>query len=100
MVLNAAIAAAYYLRLITAMYFKSTDKGVQADGGLSSGLAMVVCLIVLLSISIRPRGLFTSALRAGNTLSGNIATETMPPQTTQISVGDAMIASEIQKGNR
>ena len=100
LVLNAAIAAAYYLRLITAMYFKSTDKGVQADGGLSSGLAMVVCLIVLLSISIRPRGLFTSALRAGNTLSGNIATETMPPQTTQISVGDAMIASEIQKGNQ
>jgi NADH-quinone oxidoreductase subunit N len=100
LVLNAAIAAAYYLRLITAMYFKSTDKGVQADGGLSSGLAMVVCLVVLLSISIRPRGLFTSALRAGDTISGTIATETMPPQTIQIPVGDAMIAGEIQKGNR
>ena len=100
LVLNAAIAAAYYLRLITAMYFKSTNKGVQADGGLSSGLAMVVCLIVLLSISIRPRGLFTSALRAGNTLSGNIATEKMPPRITQISVRDAMIANETQKDSR
>jgi len=59
---------------------------------------MVVCLIVLLSISVRPRGLFTAALRAGNTFSGNIATETMPPQTTQISTEDAMFASEIQKG--
>ena len=51
---------------------------------------MVVCLIVLLSISIQPRGLFTAALRAGNTLSGNIATETMPPQTTQVPPEDAM----------
>ena len=41
-------------------------------GGLSSGLAMVVCLIVLLSISIRPRGLFTAALHAGNALSGSV----------------------------
>ena len=76
LVLNAAIAAAYYLRLITAMYFKSTDKGVQADGGLSSGLAMIVCLIVLVSISIRPQSLFNSALQAGNTLSGTVVTET------------------------
>ena len=73
---------------------------VQADGGLSSGLAMVVCLIVLLSISIQPRGLFTAALRAGNTLSGNIATETMPPQTTQVPPEDAMFASQIQKGTQ
>ena len=80
------------------MYFKSTDKGVQADGGLSSGLAMVVCLIVLLSISIRPRGLFTAALHAGNALSGNIATETLVPQTTQTIHADTMLAGEIQKG--
>ena len=100
LVLNAAIAAAYYLRLITAMYFKSTNKGVQADGGLSSGLAMIVCLIVLVSISIRPRKLFTVALRAGNTLSGNIVTETAPPQATHALHEDAMFASKIQKGDQ
>ena len=100
LVLNAAIAAAYYLRLITAMYFKSTDKGVQADGGLSSGLVMIACLIVLVSISIRPRRLFTVALRAGNTLSGKIVTETTPPQATHAPPEDAMFASKIQKGDQ
>lgn len=75
LVLNAAIAAGYYLRLITAMYFKTTDKGTQADGGLSAGLAMVVCLLVVLTFSLRPRGLFTSASRAGSTLSGTIVTD-------------------------
>ena len=100
LVLNAAIAAAYYLRLITAMYFKSSDKGVQADGGLSSGLAMVVCLVVLLSISIRPRGLFTTALRAGNALSGNIATETLASQTTQTLHADTILAGQIQRGTQ
>ena len=75
LVLNAAIAAGYYLRLITAMYFKTTDKGTQADGGLSAGLAMVVCLLVVLSFSLRPRGLFTAASQAGSTLSGAIVTD-------------------------
>ena len=100
LVLNAAIAAAYYLRLITAMYFKSTDKGVQADGGLSSGLAMIVCLIVLVSISIRPQRLFNSALQAGNTLSGTLVTETMALFTTNTSTPSNMITREIENGIR
>jgi NADH-quinone oxidoreductase subunit N len=100
LVLNAAIAAAYYLRLITAMYFKSTDKGVQADGGLSAGLAMIVCLIVLVSISIRPQGLFNSALQAGNALSGTIVTETMALFTTNTSTTSNILTREIENGIR
>ena len=100
MALNVAIAAAYYLRLISAMYFKSTDKGVQADGGLSSGLAMIVCLIVLVSISVRPRRLFSVALCAGNTLSANIVTETAPPQATHAPPEDAISASKTQKSEQ
>ena len=61
---------------------------------------MAVCLMVLLSVSIRPRGLFTAALHAGNTLSGNIEAETMLPQTTQISIRDAMIATKTQKDSQ
>lgn len=98
--LNVAIAAAYYLRLISAMYFKSTDKGVQADGGFSSGLAMIVCLIVLVSISVRPRRLFSVALCAGNTLSANIVTETAPPQATHAPPEDAISASKTQKSEQ
>jgi NADH-quinone oxidoreductase subunit N len=67
LVLNAAIAAAYYLRIIAAMYFKSTKKGVQADGGLAAGVGMLVCLALVLMITVQPRGLFASAMRAGAT---------------------------------
>jgi len=85
LVLNAAIAAAYYLRLITAMYFKTTQKGVQADGGLSAGLAMLTCLLVIVSLSLRPRGLFMTASRAGGTLSGAIEGElTVTPATEDL----------------
>jgi NADH-quinone oxidoreductase subunit N len=54
LVINAAIAAAYYLRLIAAMYFRQADRGVQADGGLSAGLAMLGCLIISLMGTIAP----------------------------------------------
>ena len=69
LVLNAAIAAAYYLRIIAAMYFRSTKRGVQADGGLSAGLAMLACLALVLMATAQPRGLFSSAARAGDAVS-------------------------------
>jgi NADH-quinone oxidoreductase subunit N len=68
LVLNAAIASAYYLRVIAAMYFKSTKRGVQADGGLAAGIAMLACLVVVGAVSIQPRGLFVAASRAGDSL--------------------------------
>jgi len=66
LVVNAAIAAAYYLRIIAAIYFRSTKRGVQADGGLSAGVAMLVCLALALMVTLQPRGLFVSASRAGS----------------------------------
>lgn len=65
LVLNAAIAAGYYLRIIAAMYFRSTKKGVQADGGLTAGIGMLVCLVLVLIITVQPKRLFTPAIRAG-----------------------------------
>jgi NADH-quinone oxidoreductase subunit N len=73
LVLNAAIAAAYYLRIIAAMYFRSTKRGVQADGGLSAGLAMIACLALVLIATAQPRGLFGSAARAGDAVSARDA---------------------------
>jgi NADH-quinone oxidoreductase subunit N len=68
LVINAAIAAAYYLRVIAAMYFKTTKRGVQADGGLAGGLAMLACLVLVGLVTIQPRGLFTAASRAGESV--------------------------------
>jgi len=72
--LNAAIAAAYYLRIIAAMYFKSTKRGVQADGGLAGGLAMLACLVLVLFLTIQPRGLLAAATRAGKSLTSPLPT--------------------------
>ncbi|NBW97640.1 MAG: NADH-quinone oxidoreductase subunit N [Planctomycetia bacterium] len=69
LVLNAAIAAAYYLRIISAMYFRSTKRGVQADGGLAAGVAMLVCLLFVGVVTLQPRGLFRSAAAAGDAVS-------------------------------
>ena len=83
---NAAIAAGYYLRIISAMYFRSTKRGVQADGGLAAGIAMLACMAVLLSVTVRPQGLFRAAAAAGDALTGTlpaaVAADQAPPSAT------------------
>jgi len=79
LVINAAIAAGYYLRIIAAIYFRSTRRGVQADGGLSAAVAMLACLAATVSISLRPQPLFTAANRAGEGLTGMVPA---PPSAT------------------
>jgi NADH-quinone oxidoreductase subunit N len=79
LVVNAAIAAAYYLRIIAAMYFKSTKRGVQADGGLAGGLAMLACLLLVLLLTIQPRGLLAAATRAGKSLTNPVPAATAFP---------------------
>jgi NADH-quinone oxidoreductase subunit N len=71
LVLNAAIAAAYYLRIIAAMYFRSTKRGVQADGGLTAGVAMLLCTALVLMVTLQPRGLFASSSQAGTAIEKN-----------------------------
>jgi len=61
---NAAIAAAYYLRIIAAIYFRPAERGVQADGGLSAGLAMLSCLLAVAMASLQPSLLSGPAGRA------------------------------------
>jgi NADH:ubiquinone oxidoreductase subunit 2 (subunit N) len=78
LVINAAIAAGYYLRIISAMYFRSTKRGVQADGGLAAGVAMIACLVVALVVAVQPRGLFLAASKAGDGIAGM----TPPPTAT------------------
>jgi len=68
LVLNAAIAAAYYLRIIAAMYFRPNRRGVQSDGGLAAGVAMLLCTAVVLMVTVQPRGLFISSTRAGDAI--------------------------------
>jgi NADH-quinone oxidoreductase subunit N len=82
LVVNAAIAAAYYLRIIAAMYFRSTKRGVQADGGLAAGIAMLACLVLVGLITLQPRSLFRTSAAAGDAVSRTpvvAAADAVPP---------------------
>ncbi|MCX7413704.1 MAG: NADH-quinone oxidoreductase subunit N [Planctomycetia bacterium] len=81
LVLNAAIAAAYYLRIIAAMYFRSTKRGVQADGGLAAGLAMLACLALVFMATAQPHGLFNAAVQAGTAVRATASTTAQPAVT-------------------
>ena len=87
--LNAAIAAGYYLRLIAAIYFKSTKRGVQADGGLAAGLAMLACLGLMFMVTLQPRGLFLAASRAGDAAAGQLPGAGTRPPVATISAAEA-----------
>ena len=86
LVVNAAIAAAYYLQIIAAIYFRSTKRGVQADGGLSAGVAMLLCLALALMVTLQPRGLFISASRAGSDATVDAQ---LPPDGQQARIHDS-----------
>ncbi|RLS78373.1 MAG: NADH-quinone oxidoreductase subunit N [Planctomycetota bacterium] len=77
LVVNAAIAAAYYLRIIGAIYFRTTKRGVQADGGLAAGVAMLACGLIVLMVALQPIGLFTVASRAGSSMSRIVSGNTV-----------------------
>lgn len=63
-VLNAAIAAVYYLRLISVMYFKSSDTALPAGGGLGSRLVMFAATALTLMLGLLPGHAMRSARTA------------------------------------
>jgi len=66
--LNAAIAAAYYLRIIAVMYFKAPESEPAAQGGPGASLAMTLCALGVLVIGIMPGHLIGRAKDASAAL--------------------------------
>lgn len=60
-VLNAATAAAYYLRIVAVMYFRSAVGPVKAQGGFGAGLAMLASAVVVIGLGCYPVALVRSA---------------------------------------
>ncbi len=52
--LNAAIAAAYYLRIVARMYFRPVQTDVPASGGIGARAAMVLCAGLVLGLGLFP----------------------------------------------
>ena len=53
-VVNAAIGAWYYLRIISVMYLRTAVKPIETTGTLPARIALVLCVILTLAMSVRP----------------------------------------------
>lgn len=60
-VLNAAIAAAYYLRIVSVMYFRSSDTKLPAEGGRGAAFAMALCAALVVLVGMLPGPLVTGS---------------------------------------
>jgi NADH-quinone oxidoreductase subunit N len=73
-VLNAAIGAAYYLRVIGAMYFRSPQQRVSSTGrGFGPAVAMAVCVAVIIGVGLLPGHFLDGAVRAGQSIGEPVA---------------------------
>lgn len=69
-VLNAAISAAYYLRIISAMYFQPATNLPSATGGKGAWGAAVLCAVLVIAAGVLPGVPLGIAQRAENQLRG------------------------------
>ena len=77
-VLNAAIAAAYYLRLVAAAYFRPQQNAPACEGGIGAAATMGLCSAALIVIGVWP----SPVLFAANHASQAVQAAMMDPPTT------------------
>jgi NADH-quinone oxidoreductase subunit N len=66
--LNAAIAAAYYLRIVAVMYFQPQTQPPVASGGLPARLAVVLCALFVVAVGAWPGRFIGVAIESETTL--------------------------------
>ncbi|MEN6450230.1 MAG: NADH-quinone oxidoreductase subunit N [Thermoguttaceae bacterium] len=64
-VLNAAIAAAYYLRVAAVLYFRTPEATHRSEGGRGPWIAAVLCALLLIGIGAYPGPVIEKAAEAG-----------------------------------
>ena len=71
-VLNAAVAAVYYLRVVAMMYFRSPLATPKPQGGAGAWTATIACAAVVLALGVYPGPLVQASLKAsqGRVVSG------------------------------
>jgi NADH-quinone oxidoreductase subunit N len=62
--LNAAVAAAYYLRIIAVMYFGSSRRTPSAQGGWGAWSAMAACAFLVVALGIFPKTTLDATARS------------------------------------
>jgi NADH-quinone oxidoreductase subunit N len=76
--LNAAIAAAYYLRVIAVMYFQPPAAPVMAAGGRAAPFAAVLCAVLVVGIGAWPGRLLQLAFQSETVLQPRGRTVRLP----------------------
>jgi NADH-quinone oxidoreductase subunit N len=64
-VLNAAVAAYYYLRIISLMYFREPLAALRAEGGRGPWVAALLCSLAVLALGFYPAPLMKGCVEAG-----------------------------------
>ncbi len=79
-VINAAIAAAYYLRIVSVMYFRTPLATPKSEGGAGPRCAVAVCVVLTLLIGVCPGPLLRESHKASpNASQSNVATAQNAP---------------------
>ncbi|MDZ4817852.1 MAG: NADH-quinone oxidoreductase subunit N [Planctomycetota bacterium] len=104
--LNAAMAAAYYLRIVAVMYFRPATKEYPATGGgYAPRLAMVLSVLLVIGVGILPGWVMNTADQAGISVrstksSGGTATslsaDGLPAGAAPIANGPAATVNVVQ----
>lgn len=93
-VLNAAIAAAYYLRILASCYLRPVAQGVVASNCRGLRLCLALCSVLVLAAFVRPGILFDQSKkavevvsRAGDVEAGRMARQDEQNEPARVSVG-------------
>jgi NADH:ubiquinone oxidoreductase subunit 2 (subunit N) len=95
-VLNAAIAAAYYLRILASCYLRPVAEGVVASDCRGLRVCLALCSVLVLAAFLRPGILFDQSQkavevvsRAGSVDDGRMARQDEQSEPARVSVGRA-----------
>ena len=77
-VLNAVVAAVYYLRIVAVMYFRPPLAVAKTRGPAAAGLAAVVCAAVVLALGIYPLPLLRASQAASPTAQAKSPVSAIP----------------------
>ena len=82
--LNAAISAAYYLRIVVVMYFRpAAARAPAATGGSGAAWATAVCAVLVIAVGCYPGWLIDEANRASQAAHASFTRPRIVPDTAQ-----------------
>ena len=62
--LNAVVAAGYYLRIVAVMYFRSSDRPAAGEGGAGAWTASFICALLVLAVGLLPGPMVNASRQA------------------------------------